>query len=100
MESHLLRLGTRGSPLALRQAKIAAEALSSRWPGVQVALIPIKTSGDRLLDGQLAAAGGKGLFVKEIEEALLEGQIDLAVHSLKDMTVELPSGLEIGRAHV
>ncbi len=96
MERNGLKLGTRGSPLALRQARLAAEALSNRWPGLEVALIPIKTSGDKLLDSPLAQAGGKGLFVKEIEEALLHRKIDLAVHSLKDLPVELPSGLVLG----
>jgi hydroxymethylbilane synthase len=91
-----LTLGTRGSPLALRQAALAAEALSARWPGLQVTVLPIKTTGDRLADVPLAGAGGKGLFVKEIEEALLDGRIDLAVHSLKDLPVELPHGLRLG----
>lgn len=96
VERNGLRLGTRGSPLALRQARLVADALCTRWPGLEVALIPIKTSGDKLLDAPLAQEGGKGLFVKEIEEALLEGRIDLAVHSLKDLPVELPLGLRLG----
>ncbi|MGH7411648.1 MAG: hydroxymethylbilane synthase, partial [Candidatus Methylomirabilis sp.] len=96
MKHNALKLGTRGSPLALRQARLVADALSKRWPDLEVALVPIKTSGDRLLDARLAEAGGKGLFVKEIEEALLEGRIDLAVHSLKDLPAELPGGLGIG----
>jgi len=91
-----LKLGTRGSPLAMRQAELVARALRNRWPDLEVTLIPIKTSGDKLLDVQLAQVGGKGLFVKELEEALLADQIDLAVHSLKDLPVTLPSGLRLG----
>jgi hydroxymethylbilane synthase len=96
MEQGVLKLGTRGSPLALRQARLVADALCTRWPGLEVVLIPIKTSGDKLFDAPLAQEGGKGLFVKEIEEALLEGRIDLAVHSLKDLPAELPLGLRLG----
>jgi hydroxymethylbilane synthase len=80
----------------MRQAELVARALRNRWPDLEVTLIPIKTSGDKLLDVQLAQVGGKGLFVKEIEEALLADQIDLAVHSLKDLPVTLPSGLRLG----
>ncbi len=96
MQQGALRLGTRGSPLAMRQAGLVAEAIGKRWPGLDITLTPIKTSGDRLLDSPLAQAGGKGLFVKEIEEALLEGRIDLAVHSMKDLPAELPRGLCLG----
>ena len=96
MGRDLLKLGTRGSPLALRQAELVARTLGNRWPDLEVTLVPIKTSGDKLLDVQLAQVGGKGLFVKELEEALLEGQIDLAVHSLKDLPVTLPPGLGVG----
>ncbi len=91
-----LRLGTRGSPLAMRQAGLVAEALGTKSPGLEVRFIPIKTSGDKLLDSPLAQAGGKGLFVKEIEEALLDSRIDLAVHSMKDLPAELPPGLRVG----
>ena len=91
-----LKLGTRGSPLAMCQARLVAEALRNEWPDLEITLIPIKTSGDRLLDSPLAQAGGKGLFVKEIEEALLESRIDLAVHSMKDLPAELPPGLCVG----
>ena len=91
-----LKLGTRGSPLAMRQAALVAEALGNRWPDLEISLLAIKTSGDRLLDSPLAQAGGKGLFVKEIEEALLECRIDLAVHSMKDLPAELPPGLCLG----
>lgn len=96
MQRASLRLGTRGSPLAMRQAGLVAEALGTQSPGLEVHFIPIKTSGDKLLDSPLAQAGGKGLFVKEIEEALLNGRIDLAVHSMKDLPAELPPGLRVG----
>ena len=88
-----VRIGTRGSPLALRQAEEVADGLRRAWPGLQVDLVPIRTSGDRLATAHLADIGGKGLFVKEIEEALLEAQVDLAVHSLKDLPAERPEGL-------
>lgn len=96
MQQSGLRLGTRGSPLALRQAGMVAEALGKQWPGLTVSLLPIKTSGDKFLDSPLAQIGGKGLFVKEIEEALLDNRIDLAVHSLKDVPAELAPGLCLG----
>jgi hydroxymethylbilane synthase len=89
-----LRLGTRGSPLALVQAREVAALLAER--GVACELVIIRTSGDRLAEQSLADAGGKRLFVKEIEDALLAGMIDLAVHSSKDLPVELPKGLDIG----
>ena len=85
-----LRLGTRGSRLALVQAEMAAKALGS---GVEI--VVLKTTGDRIQDRPLADSGGKGLFVKELEEALLERRIDLAVHSMKDVPVVLPAGLSI-----
>jgi len=86
-------LGTRGSPLALAQAEIVAGRL--RAGGVHVDVVPIRTAGDRLAQASLAALGGKGLFVKEIEEALLDGRVDVAVHSLKDMPARLPQGLTL-----
>jgi hydroxymethylbilane synthase len=92
----IIRVGTRGSQLALWQAKWVQKAIRDHWPGVEPELLMIKTTGDRILDVPLAKVGGKGLFVKEIEEALLEGRIDLAVHSMKDMPAELPHGLCIG----
>ncbi len=91
-----LKVGTRGSPLALAQAGWVAEALQQQFPGLSVTLTRIKTSGDKFTDVPLAKIGGKGLFVKEIEGALLEGRIDLAVHSLKDLPAQLPQGLVIG----
>jgi hydroxymethylbilane synthase len=88
-----LSVGTRGSPLALRQAELVVERLKALRPGIQVEIIPVRTAGDRLTEVALAEFGGKGLFVKEIEEALLDGRVDLAVHSLKDLPAELPAGL-------
>jgi len=90
-----LRIGTRGSALALWQAGWVKTHLENLWPGLRVELVPIKTSGDKLQDISLAQVGGKGLFVKEIEEALLSGTIDLAVHSVKDLPGELPNGLTL-----
>ena len=89
-----LRIGTRKSKLALWQANYVKERLESR--GYSVELVLITTTGDKILDAPLAKIGGKGLFVKEIEEALLRGDIDLAVHSLKDVPMVLPEGLILG----
>ena len=86
-------IGTRGSKLALWQAEHIAGRLRSLHPGLAVELRHIVTTGDRILDVPLARIGGKGLFTKEIETAMLDGEIDLAVHSLKDMPAELPPGL-------
>lgn len=91
-----LRIGTRGSQLALWQARWVQTALIDRFPDLNVELSIIKTQGDKILDVPLAQVGGKGLFVKEIEEALIDGRIDLAVHSMKDMPAEIPEGLTIG----
>jgi len=89
-------IGTRGSKLALWQAEWLRSALVKRFPGISVELSIIKTQGDKILDVPLAKLGGKGLFVKEIEEALREGRVDIAVHSMKDMPAEIPTGLVIG----
>ncbi len=89
-----LRIGTRKSKLALWQANFVKEKLEKM--GHQVDLVHITTSGDKILDVPLAKIGGKGLFVKEIEEALMKKEIDLAVHSLKDVPMNLPEGLKIG----
>jgi len=88
-----LRLGTRGSRLALVQAEMVRAALAGL--GADCAVVPVKTTGDRIQDKSLADAGGKGLFTKELEEALLQGEIDLAVHSMKDVPTTLPPGLAI-----
>lgn len=90
-----LRIATRKSPLALWQARHVASLLDSRYPHLDVQLLPLTTTGDRILNSPLTAVGGKGLFTKELERALLEGEADIAVHSMKDVTVELPMGLDI-----
>ncbi len=92
-----IRIGTRGSPLALAQAHETRDRLC-RAHGLEeqdIAIVVIRTTGDRILDRSLAEAGGKGLFTREIEDALLEGAIDIAVHSMKDMPTMLPKGLVI-----
>lgn len=90
-----LVLGTRGSKLALCQSEWFQSKIHEVAPDVRVELKKIQTSGDKIVDVPLAKIGGKGLFVKEIEEALLAGEIDLAVHSMKDVPAQLPDGLEI-----
>ncbi len=92
-----LKIGTRGSALALAQVRLAVARLREAHPDLpEPAVVTIKTTGDRELDRPLAELGGKGLFAKEIEQALLEGAIDCAVHSLKDLETRLPQGLVIG----
>lgn len=95
----LLRIGTRGSPLALAQAIETRDRLAAAFPELAgegaIAIVTFKTEGDRILDRTLSAAGGKGLFTKEIEQALLDGTVDLAVHSMKDVPTSLPDGLTI-----
>ena len=93
--SNKLRIGTRGSQLALWQANWVKEQLIRKHPDLMVEIHTIKTMGDKILDVPLAKVGGKGLFVKEIEEALLEKSVDIAVHSMKDVPTELPDGLGI-----
>jgi len=90
-----LRIGTRGSQLALYQANWVKEQLVETHPDLNVMLIKIKTTGDKIQDAPLAKIGGKGLFVKEIEEALIHRRIDLAVHSIKDVPTEFPGGLHL-----
>ena len=90
-----LKIGTRASRLALWQAEWVQSELEKRYPGIDVSLVKIKTIGDKILDVPLAKVGGKGLFVKEIEEAMLRGDIDIAVHSMKDVPTEFPDGLGI-----
>jgi len=89
-------IGTRGSKLALVQAYSIKNALLEKYPDLNVNIKIIKTKGDKILDVPLAKVGGKGLFVKEIEDALLTGDIDLAVHSMKDVPAEIPKGLDVG----
>jgi hydroxymethylbilane synthase len=94
-----INIGTRGSPLALVQAALTKAALLAAHPGLTaegIVIVPIKTTGDKVQDRTLSEIGGKGLFTKEIEEALLDGRVDLAVHSMKDMPTFLPPGLVIG----
>lgn len=93
MPPRQLRIGTRASQLALWQAAWVKSELEKRYPAMEVTLTKIKTMGDRILDVPLAKVGGKGLFVKEIEEAMLRGEIDIAVHSMKDVPTEFPEGL-------
>jgi hydroxymethylbilane synthase len=91
-----IRIGTRGSQLALRQTEIVSDALRAATPGLEIDVIVIKTEGDRRTDVSLEEVGGQGVFVKDIEQALLRGEIDAAVHSLKDMPAVTPGGLTIG----
>ena len=88
-------IGTRSSKLALWQADYVAECLKEEYPGLEVEMKLMTTKGDKILDAPLAKIGGKGLFTKELEQEMLEGGIDLAVHSLKDMPTEVPKGLVI-----
>ncbi|MBI3625960.1 MAG: hydroxymethylbilane synthase [Candidatus Rokubacteria bacterium] len=93
MSAGAIRVGTRESPLALRQATLLADRVRELAPERAVELVPMKTSGDRLGQVALGSLGGKGLFVKELEEAVIAGRVDLAVHSLKDLPAALPDGL-------
>jgi len=95
MSVKTLRLGTRGSLLALWQANWVKSELERVSTDLRVDLVPIKTMGDKIVDVPLAKIGGKGLFTKELDEALVEQRIDLAVHSLKDVPFQLPSGIEL-----
>jgi hydroxymethylbilane synthase len=95
-----IRIATRGSMLALWQANHVKAGLEKANPGLEVELLVLKTKGDKILDVALAKVGGKGLFVKEIEEALLDGRADLAVHSMKDVPTELPDELELAATDV
>jgi len=91
-----IRIATRKSPLAMWQAEFIQSELERLHPGINVVLQPMSTRGDKILDSPLAKIGGKGLFVKELENALLEGRSDIAVHSTKDVPMELPEGLTLG----
>ena len=90
-----LRIATRSSPLAIWQAEYVQKRLEALHPGLRVELVRIKTQGDKILDTPLAKIGGKGLFVKELEQAMLDGRADIAVHSMKDVPMELPEGLTL-----
>ncbi|PQZ08259.1 hydroxymethylbilane synthase [Cronobacter sakazakii] len=93
MLDNVLRIATRQSPLALWQAQYVKQRLEACHPGLTVELVPMVTRGDVILDTPLAKVGGKGLFVKELELAMLDGRADIAVHSMKDVPVEFPEGL-------
>ncbi|MCK4535928.1 MAG: hydroxymethylbilane synthase [Desulfuromonadales bacterium] len=95
MKTKQLRIGTRASQLALWQANWVKDELEKRYPDLEVSLTKIKTQGDKILDVPLAMVGGKGLFVKEIEEAMLRGEVDVAVHSMKDVPTFFPEGLSL-----
>lgn len=95
MKTQTLRIATRQSPLALWQANHVRKLLLKQWPQLTIELLPMVTSGDKFIKDKLLAAGGKGLFVKELEDALLKNNADIAVHSTKDMPAQLPAGLAI-----
>lgn len=90
-----IKIGTRGSRLAIWQADYVRKRILENFPDLEIEIVRIKTKGDRILDAPLSKIGGKGLFVKEIEDALLRGDIDIAVHSIKDIPTNIPEGLEI-----
>lgn len=100
MENKEIIIGTRGSLLAITQATWVKRELEKNFNGLQVNLKKIKTSGDKILDVPLAKVGGKGLFVKEIEDALLRREINIAVHSMKDLPADIPGGLKIAAVTV
>jgi hydroxymethylbilane synthase len=95
MNKQNIRIATRKSQLALWQAEHVAARLKTHHPGLEVELVTMSTQGDRVLDSPLAKIGGKGLFVKELEQSMLRGEADIAVHSMKDVPVDLPEGLYI-----
>ncbi len=95
MSRSVLRIATRKSPLALWQAEYVKACLQQCHPGLEVELVKMVTQGDKILDAPLAKVGGKGLFVKELELGMLAGEVDIAVHSMKDVPVEFPEGLHL-----
>lgn len=95
LANQIIRIATRKSPLALWQAEHVADRLKRAFPGLETELVTMTTKGDKLLDAPLAKVGGKGLFVKELEQGMLEGRADIAVHSMKDVPVEFPDGLHL-----
>lgn len=96
MSEDILRIATRKSPLALWQAHFVSDQLTKHHPELKIELVTMVTQGDKILDTPLAKVGGKGLFVKELETGMLEGRADIAVHSMKDVPVEFPTGLHLG----
>merc|ERR1719453_2605522 len=94
-----VRIGTRGSPLAMAQAYMTRDLLKGAFPELKedglLEIVIIKTTGDKVLDQPLADIGGKGLFTRELDDALLDGRIDIAVHSMKDVPTYLPEGMEL-----
>ena len=90
-----IRIGSRESKLAVTQAEIVKEMIEKAYPDAEVSIVTMKTTGDKILNRSLDQIGGKGLFVKELDQALREGTIDLSVHSLKDMPMELPEDLPL-----
>lgn len=95
MAKRIIRIATRKSPLALWQAEHVADRLEHAFPDVKTELVKMVTKGDKILDAPLAKIGGKGLFVKELEQGMLQGDADIAVHSMKDVPVEFPEGLHL-----
>lgn len=95
MAENIIRIATRQSPLALWQAEHVAARLQQAFPQLKTELVKMVTRGDKILDAPLAKVGGKGLFVKELEQGILEGTADIAVHSMKDVPVEFPEGLHL-----
>jgi hydroxymethylbilane synthase len=95
MSNRTVRIATRNSPLAVWQAEFIKDSLQALHPGLEVELVKMKTQGDIILDTPLAKVGGKGLFVKELEQGMLDGRADIAVHSMKDVPVDFPEGLHL-----
>ncbi|MDX1351786.1 MAG: hydroxymethylbilane synthase [Thiomicrorhabdus sp.] len=91
-----LRIATRKSPLAMWQAEFVKAELEKAHPGLEIILLPMSTKGDKILDVPLAKIGGKGLFTKELEDRMMDGDADIAVHSMKDVPMELPEGFALG----
>ena len=95
MKYDVIRIATRKSPLALWQAEYVAGLLRKNYPGLKTELVKMTTRGDKILDAPLANLGGQGLFVKELEQGILDGHADIAVHSMKDVPVDFPPGLHL-----
>ena len=91
----ILKIATRNSPLALWQAEHVKQKLIDHWPDLEVELVSMTTEGDRFLDAPLVQVGGKGLFIKELEQSLINHEADIAVHSMKDVTIDLPEGMAL-----